>query len=173
MLIPIEVVEDMIFIIRGRRVMIDRDLAELYGIATKALNQAVKRNIIRFPSDFMFPLNEIEKRQLVTYCDRFKLLKHSTVFPQAFTEHGVAMLSSVLKSEQAALVNIAIMRAFVNLRKILNSNQKVSEKLKELEAKISVHDEEISRLFEAINDLTKPEQVKTTKIGFLADREEH
>lgn len=112
-IVPIESIVDRILRFRGEKVIIDRDPAGLYGVSTKALNQAVKRNDRRFPTDFMFRLTKAEKDELVTYCDRFKTLRHASVLPRAFTEQGVAMLSSVLSSDRAVEVNIAIMRAFV------------------------------------------------------------
>jgi hypothetical protein len=121
-IISVDVVMSRIFFVRGEKVLIDRDLAELYGVSTKALNQAAKRNQRRFPPDFMFRLTQIERNELVTNCDRFKSLKHSSASPSAFTEQGVAMLSSVLNSDRAIEVNIAIMRAFVRLRKLVASN---------------------------------------------------
>lgn len=119
------VIQDKIILLRGKQIMIDRDLAELYGIETKVLNQAVKRNIERFPEDFMFTLDELEKTELVTNCDRFKVLKHSSTLPHAFTEQGVAMLSSVLKSHTAVEVNIQIMRAFISMRHFLQNNAEI------------------------------------------------
>ena len=124
-----DTIKSKILVIRGQQVMIDRDLAELYGVETRVLNQAVKRNIERFPEDFMFALEESEKTELVTNCDRFNSLKHSTVAPYAFTEQGVAMLSSVLRSPQAVEVNIKIMRAFVAMRHFLASNAQIFERL--------------------------------------------
>lgn len=165
-LIPIEVVERKIFLVRGQKVMIDRDLAELYRVATKVLNQAVKRNIKRFPEDFMFTLTLSEKNELVTICDRFRTLKHSTVTPYAFTEQGVAMLSSVLNSERAVQVNIAIMRAFVKLREMIYTNKELAHKLEQLERKIEKHDEEIKLIFDAIRQLMTPPETKKVKIGF-------
>lgn len=119
------IIQDKIILLRGKQIMVDRDLAELYGIETKVLNQAVKRNIERFPEDFMFTLDELEKTELVTNCDRFKVLKHSSTLPHAFTEQGVAMLSSVLKSQTAVEVNIKIMRAFVSMRHFLQNNAEI------------------------------------------------
>lgn len=119
------IIQDKIILLRGKQIMVDRDLAELYGIETKVLNQAVKRNIERFPEDFMFTLDELEKTELVTNCDRFKVLKHSSTLPHAFTEQGVAMLSSVLKSQTAVEVNIQIMRAFVSMRHFLQNNAEI------------------------------------------------
>jgi hypothetical protein len=136
-------------------------------VSTKALNQAVKRNARRFPPDFMFRLTKKEKDELVTNCDRFQPLKHSSVSPRAFTEQGVAMLSSVLNSDRAIEVNIAIMRAFVHLRKMIASHKELAKKLKELEHHIKDHDEKIQAIFEAIQQLiTLPE--KSKKIGFIA-----
>lgn len=117
--ITAKTIETKILTIRNQQVMIDRDLAELYGTETKVLNQAVKRNIERFPEDFMFALDKSEKDELVTNCDRFETMKHSSVMPYAFTEQGVAMLSSVLKSPTAVEVNIQIMLAFIAIRRCL------------------------------------------------------
>ena len=123
-------IESKILTIRNLQVMIDRDLAELYGVETKVLNQAVKRNIERFPKDFMFALEQKEKDKLVTNCDRFNALKHSSTMPYAFTEQGVAMLSSVLKSDVAVNVNKKIMRAFVAMRHFLQNNAEIFAELK-------------------------------------------
>ncbi len=169
-LMPIEVIEHKIFAIRGQRVMIDRDLAELYGVKTFVLNQAVKRNIKRFPDEFVFKLNDNEKNELITNCDRFKTLKHSSSSPYAFTEHGVAMLSSVLNSEQAIAVNIQIIRTFVKLREFAITHKELAERLNELE-KIFIsyakdnntNIEEIFKQLAYLTDITKPE-----KIGFKA-----
>jgi hypothetical protein len=165
--IPVETIASKILFMRNEKVLLDRDLAELYGVSTKALNQAVKRNARRFPPDFMFRLTKKEKDELVTNCDRFQPLKHSSVSPRAFTEQGVAMLSSVLNSDRAIEVNIAIMRAFVHLRKMIASHKELAKKLKELEHHIKDHDEKIQAIFEAIQQLiTLPE--KSKKIGFTA-----
>ena len=114
--VSIEIITSKIYLIRNIKVMLDRDLADLYGVTTKALNQAVTRNEQRFPSDFMFRLTKEEKQELVTNCDRLDRLKHSSALPHVFTEQGVAMLSSVLRSERAIHVNIQIMRVFTRLR---------------------------------------------------------
>lgn len=169
-LIPEEVIERKIFMIRRHKVMLDRDLAELYGVSTKALNQAVKRNTSRFPEDFMFQLTPEEKREVVTNCDHLKSLKFSPQLPYAFTEQGVAMLSSVLNSERAIQVNIAIMRAFVKLKQILSVNKELAYKLAELERKIEKHDVEIQAIFEAIRKLMASPPVKPkSQIGFKPD----
>ena len=121
--IAIDVIATKILEIRGKKVMLDRDLAKLYGVSTKVLNQAVKRNAKRFPEDFMFRLTKTELLELVTICDQFNSLKHSTSEPYVFTEQGVAMLSGVLNSDRAITVNILIMRAFVKLRKIVSTHK--------------------------------------------------
>jgi len=167
-LIPEEVIERKIFMIRGHKVMLDRDLAELYGVSTKVLNQTVKRNISRFPQDFMFQLSmeEMEnwKSQIVT-SNREKMGIRKK--PYVFTEQGVAMLSSVLNSERAVQVNIAIMRAFVKLRQILSMNKELAHKLAELEKKIEKHDVDIQAIFEAIRRLMAPPHIKPKPlIGF-------
>lgn len=149
-IVPLENIEGCIFLIRGQKVMLDRDLAGLYGVATKVLNQAVKRNIKRFPDDFMFKLTPSEKNELVTNCDRFRTLKHSMVAPYAFTEQGVAMLSSVLNSERAVQVNIAIMRAFVKLREMIASHKDLARRLDDLENK---YDAQFKVVFDAIRQL--------------------
>lgn len=146
--------------------MIDRDLAELYAVSTKRLNEQVKRNKKRFPEDFMFRLTQIEAKELVAICDRFKILKHSTSKPYAFTEQGVAMLSSVLNSERAVLVNVAIMRAFVKLRETLSLHKELAGKLKELEQKVEGHDIDIHNVFEAIRRLMREDEKPKRKIGF-------
>lgn len=161
-----KVIEERIFLIRGCKVMIDRDLAELYAVETKNLNRQVRRNIQRFPKEFMFRLTEKEKKELVTICHRFKTLRHSTVLPQAFTEHGVAMLASVLKSERAIKISIGIIKTFVKLREIVSSHKELLYKLSKLERKAEKHDTEIYAIFEAIRQLmTAPEKSKQ-KIGF-------
>ncbi|MDD4178930.1 MAG: ORF6N domain-containing protein [Candidatus Margulisbacteria bacterium] len=170
-LMPIERIESKIFVIRGQKVMIDRDLAVLYGVSTKRLNEQVKRNIKRFPNDFMFCLLLSEKEQLVANCDRFKSLKHSTSFPYAFTEQGVAMLSSVLNSERAIWVNIAIMRAFVRLRQLISSHKELANRISELEKKYSRHEIEITTVFKMLKKLMEPPVKPTRRIGFLADKE--
>jgi len=164
--IPGERIENAILLIRGQKVIIDADLAILYDVPTKALNQAVKRNVKRFPADFMFQLTPQEKKELVTLCDRFQRLKHSSVFPRAFTEQGVAMLSTVLNSDRAIEVNIEIMRAFVRLRQMLLTDKDLSRRLDELEKK---YDAKFRVVFEAIRELMKPPKLPVApkkEIGF-------
>jgi len=129
--------ETLIFQFRGFKVMIDADLALLYDVPTKALKQQVKRNIERFPEDFMFELTKNEKDELVTNCDRLAILKHSSVNPLAFTEQGVSMLSSVLRSEKAIRINIEIMRAFARYRALLKENDVLKNEILKLDAKLN------------------------------------
>ena len=165
-IIPSEHIERKIYLIRSQKVMLSMHLAELYGVETRALNQAVKRNIHRFPEDFMLQINESEAEQLVSQ----NVIPHRKYFggslPYAFTEQGVAMLSSVLNSERAVQVNIAIMRAFVKLREMLSTNKELAHKLAQLERKIEKHDDEIKLIFDAIRELMRPPETKKRKIGF-------
>lgn len=143
-------VQQRIFTLRGQQVMIDRDLAELYGVETKALNQAVKRNAERFPAEFCFQLTKGEKNQLVTNCDRFESLKHSSTMPYAFTEQGVAMLSAVLRSATAVQVSIQIMQAFVAMRRLLASHEPLLQRLDTLEKRQIGHEISTDARFEQI-----------------------
>ena len=152
-------IQNRIFTFRDKQVMVDRDLAELYQVETKALNQAVKRNIKRFPESFRFQLNSDEKEQLVTNCDRFKTLKHSTSLSYVFTEQGVSMLSAVLKSERAIEVSIKIIEAFVAMRRFIASNSLVFERFERIEQRLSKHDDNFDKIFKAIEDKNiKPKQ---------------
>jgi hypothetical protein len=171
-LIPMERIESKIFVIRGQRVMIDRELAELYGVPTKALNQAVRRNKKRFPPDFAFQLNTKEKNELVTNCDHLIGLKYSYQQPLAFTEQGVAMLSSVLHSDKAIEVNVLIMRAFVRLRKVLAANRDLTYLFKELKHKVDRHDNEIGLIIRAIEKMIAVDTQPKRKIGFIVKEED-
>jgi hypothetical protein len=164
-LIPFERLESRIFLIRGQKVILDFDLAELYGVGTKVLNQAVRRNAGRFPPDFMFQLSASEFNALRSQIVTAKYSKRRFL-PYAFTEQGVAMLSSVLNSERAVQVNILIMRAFVRLRQILATHRELAEKLNELEQKFEKHDLSIKSIFDAIRELMAL-PAKENKIGFL------
>lgn len=151
--------ENLIFELRGFKVMIDSDLASLYETETKRLKEQVKRNKNRFPADFMFELTNEEKEQLVTICDRLTNLKHSSVNPLAFTEQGVAMLASVLRSDKAAKINIEIMRAFVYYRQILLQNQDLYKKVKEL-------DEKINQVFQFLLNKIEIEKPERQPVGY-------
>src|SRR3989338_7436800 len=154
--IPAEVIQNKIFIIRGQKVMLDRDLAELYGVPTKALIQATKRNKQRFPKDFMFQLTQMEKIEVVTICDHLKVLKFSSRRPFAFTEHGALMLANVLKSERAIKASIYIIRTFIKLREYVTTYKVLEQALKELEGRVDYHDKHIKAIFEAIRKLMEP-----------------
>ncbi len=168
--LPIEVITSKILLIRKQRVMLDRDLAALYGVGTKVLNQAVKRNLNRFPADFMFQLLQVEKEQLVTKCDRFRSLKHSSSLPYAFTEQGVAMLSSVLSSEKAIELNILIIQVFVRLRNLLATHESLQKQVTELDHKQKKTDEDVQMLMAAVNILLNPPVEESQKrIGFYKE----
>jgi phage regulator Rha-like protein len=167
-LIPQETIEHKIFLIRKQKVMISTHLAELYRVETRVLIQAVKRNIGRFPEDFMFSLTRAEIMNLSQFVISSKLKHAPKVY--AFTEQGVAMLSSVLRSKRAIQVNIAIMRAFVKLRKILSTHKELAHKLSQLERKIEKHDVEIKAIFDAIRELMTPPEKPRKRIGFYKER---
>ena len=161
-------IEKAILEIRGDRVMLDVDLAALYGVTTKVLNQAVRRNRDRFPQDFMLQLTDAEvgdlnRSQPVTGSQKHRNPRYS---PFAFTEQGIAMLSSVLRSKRAVAVNIEIMRAFVRRRKFVAAHGELSAKLTELEGRVGIHDEEIRTIFNAIRQLMTPPPAKVKQIGF-------
>ena len=165
---PTERIERSIFLLRGQKVMVDDDLAELYEIPVKVLNQAVKRNRSRFPEDFMFQLTSEESDSLRSHFVTLKTGRgrHRKYLPFAFTEQGVAMLSSVLRSKRAVQVNIEIMRAFVRLRQMLASNTQLATKLADMEKK---YDAQFKVVFDAIRQLMTPPQSKKRKIGFVVE----
>lgn len=173
MMIPEEIIMSKIHLIRGHKVMLDQDLAEMYGVETRRLNEQVKRNIDRFPTDFMFQLNQEEfenlKSQFATssWGGRRKL-------PYAFMEHGVLMLSSVLNSDRATRVNIQIMRIYVKIRQLITLNKDILERLEAIENKFTGHDEKIILIFEYLRQLEKAkqqqdDQTKRNRIGFKKD----
>lgn len=150
---------------RREQVMLDRDLAELYGVETKRLNEQVKRNIERFPLDFMFQLNENEKNELVAKCDRLNNIKHSTVNPMVFTEQGIYMLASVLKSKKAIEVNIAIIRTFKKLREFSKHYNALAKQLTEVDRK---HDKQYKELKKTLDELIATSELADEKVmGFL------
>jgi len=166
-LIPAERIEQTILLIRGQKIMRDKDLAVLYGVKPIALRQRVKRNPKRFPSDFMFQLNSEEVDIWVSQNVIPSKRSLGGYLPYAFTEQGVAMLSSVLRSERAVLVNVEIRRTFVRLRQMLVSHAELARKLDQLEKK---YDGKFRMVFEAIHELMQPPEPKKRPIGFLADR---
>ncbi len=154
-------------LIRGQKVMLDSDLATLYGVETKALNRAVKRNLTRFPGDFMFRLSKADYDSLRFQFGTLKRGQHAKYLPHVFTEQGVAMLSSVLHSQRAIKVNVAIMRVFVRLRAMLTGHAELAKKLSELEHHIQHHDQQIQSIFQAIRKLMMPPPEPPRKpIGF-------
>jgi hypothetical protein len=173
-LIPVELIEKRIYLIRGQKVMLDRDLAELYGVETRTINQAVKRNIKRFPEDFMFQLSKEEfgnwrSQTVISNSARMGL----RWIPFAFTEQGVAMLSSVLNSERAIGVNIAIMWVFVRIKQFISNYKELEQKLNALEEKhakhLHKHDSEIRLIFDAIKQMLAIEEKPKKRIGFATD----
>jgi len=174
--IAVEVIATRILELRGKKVMLDRDLAKLYGVKVKRLNEQVKRNRKRFPDDFMFQVTKEEidslRSQNVTLNSRsqfatLKQGKNIKYLPYAFTEHGIAMLSSVLNSERAIQVNILIMRAFTKLREILLTHKDLAAKIEALEKKYAEHDQTIKEIFQAIKQLLEPPPIKQKpQIGF-------
>ena len=158
-LIAVGNIKNMIFSFRGLQIMIDRDLAELYGVPTKRLNEQVKRNLNRFPDSFRFQLTDNEKVELVANCDRFEKLKHSSVNPYAFTEQGIAMLSAVLHSQTAIDISIKIMEAFVDMRKFILNNATIFQRLNKIEQKQLDSDKKFEMLFKALESSNlKPKQ---------------
>lgn len=169
--ITLDILQQQIFTIRNKRVMLDRDLAILYGVPTYRLNEAVKRNIDRFPDDFMFKLTRDELKELIANCDRLEKLKHSSSTPYAFTEHGVTMLSSVLNSKKAIEINIQVVRAFIALRQFTIGYKDLQQQITELRDYFiqyaNDNNNEIDKINEAINMLM--DRTKPGEIGFKVD----
>ena len=163
--IPVESIVSKILLVRSEKVLLDKDLAELYGVETKQLKRAVRRNINRFPKDFMFQLTEKEFDSLRSQFGTSSW-GGTRYLPMAFTEQGVAMLSTVLNSERAIGVNIAIMRAFVRLREMAATHKELARKLSELEEHLQDHDQQILSIFEAIRQLMAPPEKSKKRIGF-------
>ena len=170
-IIPDEVIMNKIIIIRNLRVMIDSDMAELYGVSTKRLNEAVKRNLKRFPIDFMFQLTITEKEELVANCDHLKKLKFSPYLPFVFTEHGAVMLASVLNSERAITVNIQIVRIFNKMREMMLLHKDLLLEMQKINSILVDHDDKIELIFEYLKQFEQTkiqelEQQTLRKIGF-------
>ena len=169
-LIPVERIERVIILIRGEKVMLDSDLAEIYGVETKALNQAVKRNVSRFPADFRFRLTAKEvqllRSQIVTSNEGRGGRRY---LPYVFTEHGALMLANVLNSERATQTSVQVVRAFVRLRQLLSSNVELAQKLKALEKK---YDAQFKVVFDAIRQLMSPAESKRKEIGFHVNHDD-
>jgi hypothetical protein len=171
-LIESEKIENKIYTIRGNRVMLDFDLAKLYEVETRSLKQAVKRNIARFPEDFMFELAKQEWKELITNCDKLPdTVKFNPSTPFAFTEHGILMLSSILRSTKAVEVNIQITRTFIKLRKAASSHEELARKIKDLEKTVKGNSNDIKLIFATINTMLNPRLKKKQKIGFKPEEE--
>jgi len=168
-IVPVEAIERKILLIRGQKVMLDSDLADIYNVPTKVLNQAVKRNIDRFPNDFMFQLTKEEKDEVVTVCDHLRKLKFSPSLPNAFTEHGAIMVATILNSPIAVKTSIQVVRAFVRLREMIASHKGLAKRLDELEKK---YDAQFKVVFDAIRQLMTPPEPKRRRIGFLREGKE-
>ncbi len=167
-LVKLAKINKRILYLRGQSVIIDADLATLYETSTKAINQAVKRNLERFPEDFGFKLSEIEKKEVVTNCDHLEKLKFSRTLPYVFTEHGVLMIAAILSSKQAIDMSIKIVRTFVKMRQLLINNQEIILKINQLENKYSAQDQSLKDLFILVNKLINSNQTqKTNKVGFI------
>ncbi|TAL62279.1 MAG: ORF6N domain-containing protein [Bacteroidetes bacterium] len=166
-----EVILNKIIIIRNQSVMVDSDMAELYGVSTKRLNEAVKRNMKRFPVDFMFQLTQYEKEELVANCDHLRKMKFSPYLPFVFTEHGAVMLASVLNSERAIHVNIQIVRIFNKIREIMLSHKDLLLEIQKINSKLTDHEDKILLVFEYLKQFENAktrelEQQQRPKIGF-------
>ena len=170
--IETEAIQPMILLLRGKRVIIDSDLARLYGVTTAALNQAVRRQAARFPGDFAFKLTKVEKMELITICDQFRKLKHSRSLPVAFTEHGAIMAACLLNSPKAVEVSVFVVRAFVRMRETLAATAEISAQLDELSQRVDDHDDAIERVIDTLGQLTPSEAGRRRRIGFRAEPEE-
>ena len=165
---PVEGIASRIRTIRGQRVMIDADLAALYGVPTKRLNEQVKRNRTRFPDDFVFRLTPEETAEVVANCDHLARLRFSTSRPFVFTEHGALMASAVLNTLRAVEVSLFVVRAFVRMRETMAGHKELGKRLDELESKVGTHDRAIGQILAAIRQLTAPPATpKRRRIGFL------
>ena len=169
-LILVDQIEPLILELRAQKVVLASDLAALYGVSTRALNQAVKRNIGRFPRDFMFQLSADEKQEVVTNCDHLSKLRFSPTLPYVFTEHGVVMAASVLNSPRAVEVSVFVVRAFVKLRQLVLAHKDLAGKLDQLERKVGSHDEAIKQLVAAIRQLMASPDPPKKEMGFHTNR---
>lgn len=168
--INVGMIEQRILLLRGKKIIIDVDLAECYGVPTKRLNEQVKRNKERFPEDFVFKLTESEKLEVVAKCDHLRKLKFSRALPFAFTEHGAIMAASVLSSERAIKMSVFVVRAFVQYRQYVQQHLEIRQRLEELERTIGSHDQQISVIVEAIKRLiSESDPPPQRQIGFAVE----
>jgi hypothetical protein len=169
-LVRVDAIQQRILLVRGEKVILDSDLAEFYGVTTKALNQAVRRNKARFPKDFAFRLTKAEKAEVVTICDHLQNLKFSPVNPHAFTEHGAIMAATILNSPRAVAMSVFIVRAFVGLRRAIRDNRQLANAVAQVERRLADHDKQILVLARAVKQLTGPQPVpEKRRIGFHPD----
>ena len=169
-IIPAEAIASKIYHIRGQKVMLDRDLAEIYDVATKRLNEQVRRNAKRFPDDFMFQLTSKEKDEVVAICDHLSCLKYSKALPLAFTEHGAIMAASILNTQRAIDAGILVVRAFIKMRQMIATHIELASKLKKLERELKNHDENFKIVFEAIKQLLGEDEKPKVKIGYIKEK---
>lgn len=166
-IVPFETIQSRILVMRGQRVLLDRDLAELYGVTTAQLNQQIKRNPRKFPQDFTFQLTPAERSEVVATHERLQSLKFSRVLPNAFTEHGAIQAANVLSSDRAVKMSVQVVHAFIHLRQLVINHKAISSKLAELDARVGAHDEQLAAIVEAIRELAVPVEPKNSrKIGF-------
>lgn len=185
-LVPVEAIAATILTVRGQRVIIDSDLARLYGISTSQFNQAVKRNRDRFPADFMFQITVIERDEVITKCDNLRRIKYSPRLPSVFTEHGAVMAATILNSPKAVEVSVYVVRAFIQQRAMLASNAELALKLERIERRLMTsvnllrehddtllaHESQIEALIEAINEIRTPPTPPRRPIGFRAGEDD-
>jgi hypothetical protein len=165
-----EGIQRRILVVRGVRVLLDADIACLYGVETKRLNEQVRRNELRFPSDFVFRLTREEKAEVVANCDHLSKLKYSSHLPYAFTEHGALMAATVLSTERAVAVSVFVVRAFVQLRQFLGESAELRRRMEAVESRLSEHDRELKALLLAVRRiLESPRTSKQRQIGFMAE----
>jgi hypothetical protein len=171
-IIPIERVQKTILFIRKTKVILDADLASLYGVSTKRLNEQIKRNQDRFPPDFFFQLTKKEKDEVVANCDHLENLKFSPSLPNAFTEHGALMAASVLNAPRAIEISVLVVRAFVAMREMIAQNEELAEQLAAMEERVDFHDEALETILEQLRALMKPNLTVTKRIGFKPEAKE-
>ncbi len=165
-MIPDEVIMNKILLIRGQKVMISNDLAELYGVTTKRLNEQVKRNIKRFPNHFMFQLTEQEKDNVVANCDHIQNLKYSPYLPYVFTEHGTVMLANVLNSERAILASVRIVEIYIKMRENILTNKEFLLKMEQLEKRVGSQDEKIIMIFKYLKKFIEVQDKPRKQVGY-------
>jgi len=171
-MVPDEVIMNKIYLIRGKKVMISNDLAELFGVTTKRLNEQVKRNMKRFPKHFMFQLTEQEKDKVVANCDHLQNLKYSPYLPYVFTEHGTVMLANILNSDRAIQASIRIVEIYIRMRKLILTNKDLLLKIDQLEKRIGSQDQKIAQVFKYLKQFIDVQQKPRKQIGYKRKNEQ-